>query len=101
MAKTLTEQQLFAKLFREMKKRPGIPFLSHSREILQQHMPDIRAKYPQAKLYVYGELEYTCLTPEAEERMLVFLEQHVKDLEQKLADSKQTLAQAIAQKGGT
>lgn len=77
-----------------------MPVITNNRELIEKFFPEIKAKYPQAKVFYFSKKEYVCLTSEAEYFLVRFLEEHIEDLQKDIEESKQTLAQVKAQKGG-
>lgn len=93
-----TEQKQFQILFKEMKKRTFMPFVSCNRPIIEKFFPEIKAKFPQAKVFYFSKHEYVCLTSEAEYYLTKYLEERIESLKTELEESKKTLA--TVKKGG-
>lgn len=96
----MTDQKAFAMIFKHMKQRKYMPFLTRNREMLREHFPEIKAAYPEAQVFYFGDKEYTCLTKSAADLLVKYLQEHINNLQQEIEDSKQTLADVIKQKGG-
>lgn len=71
-----------------------MPYISANRSIIKGFFPDIKRKYPEATVFYAGQIEYTCLTDEARQMLVLSLSKRVEDMQRDIKAYKKILNEA-------